>query len=135
VFRLPLELVMHRAAEEGVMPSVMSYGGYNFDIVSGITGGVLGWALARGEVPRGVIVAWNVLGSVLLAVIVTIAFLATPVVRAFGDDQLNTWIAEFPYVWMAVMVGGALLGHVLVARKLSSLKSPAKSANGASLLA
>src|SRR5689334_22314063 len=37
VFRLPVELVMHRAAEEGVMPSVMSYGGYNFDIVSGIT--------------------------------------------------------------------------------------------------
>ena len=135
VFRLPLELVMHRAAEEGVMPSVMSYGGYNFDIVSGITGGLLGLALVRGHVPRGVIVAWNVLGSVLLAVIVSIAFLATPLVRAFGDDQLNTWIAQFPYVWMAVMVGGALLGHVLVARKLSSLKAPARSTSGASLLA
>lgn len=118
VFRLPLELVMHRAAVEGVMPTVMSYGGYNFDILSGITGGLLGLALARGSVPRGVIVAWNVLGLTLLAVIVTVAFLATPLVRAFGDQQINSWIAQFPYAWMAVMVSAALLGHVLVARKL-----------------
>jgi hypothetical protein len=117
-FRLPLELVMHRAAVEGVMPSIMSYGGYNFDIVSGITALVLGVALARGSVPRVVVVAWNVLGSLLLAVIVTVAFLATPLVRAFGDTQINLWITQFPYSWMALMVSAALLGHVLLARKL-----------------
>jgi len=117
-FRLPLELVMHRAAVDGVMPSIMSYGGYNFDIVSGATALVLGLALARGSVPRVVIVAWNVLGSVLLAIIVTVAFLATPLIRAFGDTQINAWITQFPYSWMAVMVSAALLGHVLLARRL-----------------
>jgi hypothetical protein len=134
-FRLPLELVMHRAAADGVMPSVMSYGGYNFDIVSGITGAILGFFLLRGEVPRGVIRAWNILGSVLLTVIVTIAFLASPLVRAFGEGQINRWVTEFPYAWMSVMVGGALLGHVLVARKLSSQKAPTGAAAGVSLLA
>jgi hypothetical protein len=117
-FRLPLELVMHRAATEKVMPSVMSYAGYNFDILSGISALLLGVALVRGNVPRSVVVAWNALGATLLANIVSIAFLATPLVRAFGDDQLNTWITQFPYAWMAIMVGSALLGHVLVARKL-----------------
>jgi hypothetical protein len=117
-FRLPLELVMHRAATEHVMPSVMSFSGYNFDIVSGSTALLLALALARGHVPRWLLVAWNLLGAVLLAGIVTIAFLATPLIRAFGDDQLNTWVTRFPYVWMAVMVASALLGHVLVARKL-----------------
>jgi len=117
-FRLPLELVMHRAAAEHVMPSIMSYGGYNFDIVSGATALVLGVALTRVNVPRSVLVGWNVLGSMLLANIVTIAFLATPLIRAFGDAQLNVWITQFPYCWMGVMVGAALLGHVLVARKL-----------------
>jgi hypothetical protein len=34
-FRLPLELLMHRAYEEGVMPVQMSYSGRNFDIVTG----------------------------------------------------------------------------------------------------
>ena len=117
-FRLPLELVMHRAATEHVMPTVMSFGGYNFDIVSGATALVLGLVLARRSVPRAVLVAWNLLGSVLLATIVTIAFLATPLLRAFGDAELNVWITQFPYCWMGVMVGAALLGHVLVARKL-----------------
>ena len=36
-FRLPLELVMHRAAVAGIMPNVMSFTGYNFDIVTGAT--------------------------------------------------------------------------------------------------
>jgi hypothetical protein len=119
-FRLPLELVMHRAAVEGVMPTIMSYGGYNFDIVSGATALVLALFLARGSVPRAVVVAWNLLGSVLLAIIVTVAFLATPLIRAFGDTQLNLWITEFPYSWMAVMVSAALLGHMLLARRLWS---------------
>lgn len=128
-FRLPLELVMHRAALEGVMPSVMSYGGYNYDIVSGITAAALGLALYRGSVPRGVIVAWNVLGSVLLAIIVVVAVLATPLVRAFGEGQVNTWVTEFPYSTITVMVGSALTGHVLVARKLlASARSPESAA-------
>jgi len=126
-FRLPLELVMHRAAVEGVMPSIMSFGGYNFDIVSGATALVLALLLARGQVPRGVVVAWNVLGSLLLATIVTIAFLATPLVRAFGEGQINAWITQFPYSWMAIMVSAALLGHVLLARRLLS-ESRARSA-------
>jgi hypothetical protein len=119
-FRLPLELVMHRAANEGVMPRIMSYGGYNFDIVSGATALVLALFLARGSVPRAVVVAWNLLGSVLLAIIVTVAFLATPLIRAFGDAEVNRWITEFPYAWMAIMVSSALLGHVLLARRLLS---------------
>lgn len=117
-FRLPLELVMHRAASEGVMPTVMSYSGYNFDIVSGSLALALGIALARGNVPRGFLVVFNAVGLLLLTVIVVIAFLATPLVRAFGDDQLNVWITRFPYAWMSVMVASALLGHVLLLRKL-----------------
>jgi hypothetical protein len=117
-FRLPLELVMHRAASDGVMPNVMSFTGYNFDILSGISAAVLGVALARGHVPRGVVVLWNALGVLLLANIVTIAVLATPIIRAFGEKELNLWVTQFPYCWIAVMVASALLGHVLVARKL-----------------
>jgi len=118
-FRLPLELVMHQAASDGVMPSVMSFGGYNFDIVSGTSAAVLAVVLVRRvAVPRIVLVLWNAVGLTLLAVIVTIAVLATPMIRAFGDDQQNVWVAQFPYCWMAVMVSSALLGHVLLARKL-----------------
>jgi hypothetical protein len=117
-FRLPLELVMHEAANEGVMPSVMSFNGYNFDIVTGISATLLGGWLLFGRPPRAALVAFNVLGSVLLLVVSTVAVLALPVVAAFGLGQLNIWVTRFPYVWMATLVGSALVGHVVLARRL-----------------
>src|SRR5262245_40941000 len=66
VFRFPLELVMHRAYIEGVMPVQMSYSGQNYDVVTGITAGVLGLWLGRRDVPRWVVAAWNALGFILL---------------------------------------------------------------------
>jgi MFS family permease len=120
-FRLPLELVMHRAADAGVMPAEMSFGGYNFDIVTGASALVLGLALARGNLPFPVVVAWNVMGSVLLAIIVGVAFAATPFVAAFGPGHVNTWVLYFPYVWLpAILVQAALFGHIVIFRRLLS---------------
>jgi hypothetical protein len=125
-FRLPLELVMHQAAREGVMPVEMSFAGYNFDIVTGATAVVVAYLAARGRATRTLVLAWNVLGSVLLATIVTIAVLASPMIRAFGDDpaHVNTWIAHFPFIWLGtVLVAAAVLGHVVIFRALRAWPS------------
>ena len=119
MFRFPLELLMHRAYLEGVMPVQMSYSGWNADILTGISAGLLGWWLARGRVPRTVVLVWNALGFLLLVNIVTIAVLSTPLFRLFGDDRLNTFVAYPPFVWLpAVLVVAALMGHILVWRRL-----------------
>jgi hypothetical protein len=125
-FRLPLELVMHRAAVAGIMPNVMSYSGYNFDIVSGATALPLALYAWRRPLPRPVIMLWNLTGQLLLIAIAVIAFAATPVFRAFGDDQLNIWVTEFPYVWIAVMVAAALFGHVVTMRKLMAERAASR---------
>lgn len=125
-FRLPLELVMHQAARERVMPLEMSYEGYNFDIVTGASALVVAWLVASGRASRSLVLAWNVLGSVLLTVIVTVAVLASPMIRAFGDDpaHVNTWVAYFPFVWLgAVLVPSAAFGHVVIFR---ALRNPAR---------
>jgi hypothetical protein len=128
VFRLPLELVMHRAYVEGVMPGQMSYSGQNYDILSGITAGVLGFWLARGRVPRWVVVLWNFLGVALLVNIVAIAIVSTPLFRWFGDERLNTFVTYPPFVWLpGVLVTAALMGHILVWRRLS--ENPAVAAH------
>jgi len=135
-FRLPLELVMHQAAVEGVMPSVMSWNGYNFDIVTGLAAVGLGLWFAFGKPPRVAAVLFNLVGSVLLVVVSVVAVLALPIFAIFGPDQLNVWVTRFPFTWMAVMVGSALVGHVLLARKLvagrdASLRVGAATAPGA----
>ena len=123
-FRFPLELVMHRAYEEGLMPEQMSYSGQNFDIVTGITALVLGLGLMITRVPRGVILAWNVMGLILLANIVGVAILSTPVFAYFGPDRLNVWVMRMPYTLLpAVMVLAALAGHLIIFRALAQPSS------------
>lgn len=127
-FRLPLELVMHQAALEGVMPREMSFAGYNFDIVTGVTAIPVAWLAARGRASRGLLYAWNVLGSVLLAIIVTVAVLASPMFRVFGDEpaHVNSWIAHFPFIWLGtVLVASAVFGHVVIFRALHASARPA----------
>jgi len=120
VFRLPLELVMHRAYVEGVMPVQMSYSGRNYDILSGMSAGVLALWAARGRVPRWVVAAWNMLAFALLVNVVTVAIVSTPVFRWFGDERLNVWVTYPPFVWLpGILVTAALMGHILVLRKLS----------------
>jgi hypothetical protein len=120
-FRLPLELVMHRAATDGVMPEQMSFMGLNFDIVTGATALVVGALAARRLAPRWLLLAWNALGTALLLTILIIAVASMPLFGAFGREpqRLNTWVAFFPYVWLpAGMVSAATLGHVLLWRRL-----------------
>lgn len=118
-FRLPLELAMHRAALDGLMPVQMSYSGWNFDIVTGVSAVVVAGLMAADVAPRGLVVLWNALGSVLLVTIVAIAVASTPMFAAFGPDRLNTWVADAPYVWLpGVLVPAALFGHLVTWRAL-----------------
>jgi hypothetical protein len=121
-FRLPLEIVMHRAGTLGIMPPQLSYGGYQFDIVTGATACLLYGLMRSGlAVPRWALWAWNVWGWWCLFVITLIAVSTSPMLRLFGDDprNLNTWVLHFPYVWLpVVLVTVAVAGHVMVTRAL-----------------
>jgi hypothetical protein len=118
-FRFPLELLMHRAYVEGVMPVQMSYSGRNFDILTGVTAIALALALANATVPRWIVAAWNVLGTLLLVNVVVVAIASMPMFHRFGPDRLNIWVADPPFVWLpSVLVLTALTGHLLIFRKL-----------------
>jgi hypothetical protein len=120
VFRVPLEWLLHRLYLEGVIPVEMTYAGRNFDVATGLTAALLATLLVRVRVPRAVVLAWNLLGLALLANIVTVAVLATPVpFRVFTEGPPNLLPSVVPYVWLpTVLVQAALLGHILVFRAL-----------------
>jgi hypothetical protein len=119
-FRFPLELLMHRAYVEGVMPVQMSYSGRNLDILTGIGAGVLALALARWRVPRWVVALWNAAGLALLVNVVTVAVVSNPPFRWFGADRLNLWVTYPPFVWLpGVLVLAAWVGHLVIFRALA----------------
>ncbi len=120
IFRLPLELTMHQASVEGVMPVQMSYSGKNLDILTGASALILSILLAKGKVPTPVVRLWNAAGFVLLVNIVVIAVASLPMIAAFGPDQINTWVTYPIIVWLpGLLVPLALLGHLLIWRKLA----------------
>ena len=118
-FRLPLELSMHQMYERGVMPVQMSYSGLNYDILTGSLAIVVAVLVFFGRAGHRLVRLWNVIGLLLLINVVTVAILATPNIRYFGDANLNTWVMYMPFVWLpAVMVLAALLGHLIVFQAL-----------------
>lgn len=120
-FRLPLELLLHRAHVDGLNPVQMTFAGMNFDIVTGVLALVVGAWAARAKLPTAIAWAFNLVGLALLLTIVGIAIASTPVFEAFGPDAVNTWVTRVPFVWLpAVFVMAAWLGHLLLLRRLLS---------------
>lgn len=115
-FRIPVEVLIHRAVAEGIAPPQMTWNGLNMDILSGISALLLFPFV--GNVPRWGILAWNTMALGLLLWIVGVAVLSFPgALQRLKPD--NVWVAYFPFVWLpAVAVTSALLGHVVLFRRL-----------------
>jgi hypothetical protein len=127
VFRLPLELLMLRAASIELMPIEFSFVGYNYDLLTGLGAAVLIGRQIRSDqshsnqMPFALVKWWNVWGIACLLVIAVLAVLTSPLVRAFGGEpkHVNTWVLFFPYSLLPLLlVGFATLGHIVLSRKL-----------------
>lgn len=123
VFRLPLELMMLRAASLAIMPVEFSMRGYNFDVLTGVSALFI-WLATKSPywVTLRVIQVWNFFGIACLAVIGALAVLTSPLVAAFGTvpPHVNTWILFFPYSLLPlVLLSAAIFGHIILTRKLA----------------
>jgi hypothetical protein len=118
-FRLPLELVLHSWAEQGTIPITMTWTGMNFDIISGIVA-----LLSIPLVKKNKKIAWvpNIIGLALLANVIRVAILSSPVPFGWQVDPPLQLALYFPYVLIVpVCVGGALIAHLVLTRALLSL--------------
>lgn len=122
VFRLPLELTMHLAASEGIMPPQMSYSGSNLDILTGCLALPTAWLAYKGKLPHLGMRLFNIVGATLLINIVGIAVMSMPTpLRRFLNDPPNIWIADFPFVWLpTVLVPIALFSHLTLFRRVAT---------------
>ena len=119
-FRLPLELMLHQSYVEGLMPVQMSFSGFNFDILTGLSAIVVALVLVRKPGSPVLVRIWNTAGVVLLINILAIAILSAPTpFRTFHNEPANVWITQAPWVWLpSVYVLAAVLGHILVYRRV-----------------
>ena len=117
-FRLPLELVLYGLAAREILPREMTFAGYNFDILTGVSALVLWYLSHRMRVPRWALWLYNVAGILLLATIVTVAVVSFPEPFGWFHPQ-NRLVAFYPWVLLPTfLVPLALLSHLLLLRKL-----------------
>jgi hypothetical protein len=115
-FRIPLELILHRWAGDGVIPETMTWTGMNFDIITGFI------ALAVYPlVDKNPKLAWipNVIGFGLLVNVMRVAMFSSPLPGGWDVHPPLLLAFHLPYAWIIpVCVGGALFGHIVLTRAL-----------------
>src|SRR5438445_644716 len=106
IVRIPVEIVLLWLFFGGLIPQAMTFEGRNFDMLSGILAPIAYLAAFRGETTkRWILIAFNLLGLMLLANIVSIAVMSLPSpLQRMAFDQPNRALLFFPYIWLPTIV-------------------------------
>lgn len=106
IVRIPVELVLMWLFQAGLVPRQMTFEGFNFDILSGITAPIVYWIAFRGRnVNRSLLLGWNIFALILLVNIVTIAFLSfSSPLQQMAFEQPNVAVTYFPFIWLPAII-------------------------------
>lgn len=127
VVRIPVEITLLWLYFGGQVPRMMTFEGWNFDILSGVLALFVYFAAFRGgKVNKSLLIAFNVLGVLLLINIVSIAILSLPTpIQQLNFDQPNRAVLYFPYIWLpAIVVPTVLFAHLAALWQLLTRRSP-----------
>ncbi len=120
-FRVVVELLIWMLFLQDLLPIQMTFEGYNFDVLTGLTAPFIAYfCLVKKQWPRWVAIAWNISGLILVFTIVTIAILSFPTpFRYFMNEPANRIVAQFPFVWLpAILVTIAYSMHFFSLKQL-----------------
>lgn len=121
IVRIPVEIVLLWLAHSAVVPKLMTFEGWNFDIIAGITAPIVyAVAFRNGNVARPVLIVWNAIALLLLANIVMLAVLSFPSpMQQLAFDQPNVAVAHLPFIWLpTIVVPIMLFSHIASLYKL-----------------
>jgi hypothetical protein len=121
ILRLPVELCLYQLFLLKQVPLLMTFKGWNYDILMGISAIVMVMYMlySKRKLPALFFTVWNIAGLLFLTFIVAIAILSAPLpVQQFAFEQPNVAVAKFPFAYLpAYIVPVVFLSHLLLLRK------------------
>jgi hypothetical protein len=129
-FRVAIELFLHQLWIDGMVPKMLTFDGANVDIYVGASAVLIAWFSARGRLSLRLALAWNVLGLLSLANVVTRAVLTAPgPLHLIYSEVPNRLLGTFPFLFIpGLFVPLAVVLHLLALRSIvSRLRSPSAS--------
>lgn len=121
VVRIPVELVLYWLFLGAMVPRAMTFAGWNYDILTGILSLLVYMTAFRGSnANRAILIAFNLIGLVLLLIVVSIAALSVPSpIQQFAFEQPNRAVLTFPYSLLpTIVVPIVLFAHLASLWKL-----------------
>lgn len=98
VFRIGVELFLHRFWELGLAPQMLTYDGANVDIFIGLSAPLVALIATRGRIGARLALVWNVVGLLALANVIVRSVLTAPgPLNLLASDYPNTFVSTFPY--------------------------------------
>ncbi|MCY2685953.1 hypothetical protein [Salinimicrobium sp. TH3] len=119
--RFPVEIVLFQLYAAGMVPQIMTFNGYNFDVITGLTAPVIFYLVFKaGLLGNRGLLAWNFLGLGLVLTIMFIAVASSPTpFQLYGFEQPNIGVTYFPFVLLpGIIVPAALFAHLVSIRRL-----------------
>lgn len=127
-FRFIPEFAIAAGVRQGIAPSQLGFGGWNFDVyyatLALVLGSLMKWRPDRFANVRFAVTA-QALGIASLCVILFIAVTSFPTpLQLFPPSQGNEWVVHEPYVLLpGFMVSAAIMGHFCLHQVLKKQKA------------
>lgn len=120
VFRIGVEITLHKLWLVGLAPRMLTYSGANFDIVVGLSAPLVAILYARGVIGERAALVWNALGIVFLLNVAVRALLTAPgPLHLLLTEVPNRAIGIYPFSYIPGFLAPlALTLHVLAIRAL-----------------
>ena len=117
IIRIPVELVLYQLYVEGGIPKIMTFSGWNYDILVGITAVIILFLMKVQKKHQllKMLRFWNIFGIIMLTIIVSIAILSAPFpFQQLAFEQPNVAVLRFPFILLpGVIVPLVYLSHFL----------------------
>ena len=125
-FRFPVEILLTFLMAEKLLPREMTWAGWNFDIVTGITALVMSYLAYKKRLTRKLELVWNLMGLGLVLWVAFVGMLSAPTpLRLFETEPPNFIVGYFPFHFLPqFLVPLAIALHLIVLRRLRVKESP-----------
>lgn len=120
--RIPVELGLYSLYLDKKVPVIMTFEGWNYDILFAISAFIMWFIIyvLKFTINKKLIIAWNIIGLIFVAIIVTIAILASPLpIQQLAFDQPNIAVLELPFCFLPTcIVPLVVVSHVMSLKHL-----------------
>lgn len=123
IVRIPVEFILYWLFVQQLLPEEMTFQGYNFDIIAGLTAPLIAyWGIKKKVIPRNVILLWNYVSLILLLTIIILSVFSFPsFIQGYAFQQPNIGMLYFPFFWLpSFIVPVVFFSHLVAIRRLKT---------------